>query len=143
MSIIEKIVGLVPTVRDRARTVLDFALSTKGKVTLALVLAAAVLGYAHHRGAESREPEIVRLKQELGAAKLKLAAAEQAPKPVCTTPDADAVSPNVKSWLDEQAKANEALTLKVKKYEQDLAKRRPSSGDRLSASDARRLLDIR
>lgn len=136
MSIIEKIVGLIPTVRERARTVLDFALSTKGKVILALGVAVIAIGYAHHRGVESQEPAIAALRKELGDTKLKLAAAQQ-PKEQIDVP------PKVKSWLDEQARINEQLDLKVKNYEKDLAKGSARDGDRLTAAESRGLLDIR
>ncbi|MGC0389277.1 hypothetical protein [Bradyrhizobium sp. USDA 241] len=157
MSIIEKIVGVLPTVRERARTILDFALSTKGKVILALAVAVIAIGYAHHRGVESQEPAIAALRKELGETKLKLAAAQQPKEQVpfyeCNGPketrhprcpdESQPVPPKVKSWLEEQARINEQLDLKVKKYEKDLAKRPARGGDRLTAAESRRLLDIR
>lgn len=137
MSIIEKIVGALPTVRDRARTVLDFAMSTKGKVILALAAAVIALGHAHHRGVESQEPRIAQLTKELGEAKLKAAMVVQLP----AAPVAE--SPKVKSWLEEQARINEQLDLKVKTYEKELARRPAGNGDRLTDAESRRLLDIR
>lgn len=141
MSIIEKIVGVLPTVRDRARTVLDFAMSTKGKVILALAAAVIALGYAHHRGVESQEPRIAQLSKELGEVKKELGEAKLKAAMVVQQPAAP--SPKVQSWLEEQARVNEQLDLKVKTYEKELAKRPAGNGDRLTDAESRRLLDIR
>jgi hypothetical protein len=141
VSVIETIVGLVPTVQARAKAVLDFLTSTTGKVISAVVLVLAILGYVHYLGVESQKGKIESLTKELGVVKLQLAAAQQKTQ-VCPEQKAEATPPKA-GWLDEQAKAAAALNSKVNSYEQELAKRPARSGDRLSAAESRRLLDIR
>ena len=142
MSIIETIVGLVPTVRDRAKAVLNFLTSKTGKVICAVLFTLSVLGFTHHLGVESQQEKIESLKKELGTAKLQLAAAQQK-APSCPEKAEEGASPKPKSWLDDQAKAAEVLNSKVKSYEKDLAKRHARSGYRLTPAESSRLLDIR
>ncbi|WP_315729781.1 hypothetical protein [Bradyrhizobium sp. SZCCHNRI2010] len=112
MSLIDKIVGLVPTVRDKAKAVLGILNSKAGKIGLAVLFVISVLGFTHHMGVRSQEGTIEQLKKELGSTKLQLAAAEQekAKVPVCPDPKAEKVG----TWLDDQAKAVQAITIKPK-----------------------------
>jgi hypothetical protein len=139
MSIIETVVGFVPTIKARVTAAYNFLTSTAGKVVSALVLVLAILGYVHHLGVESQKGKIETLTRELGAVKLQLAAAQQK----CPEQKTEETPPKANSWLDQQVKAAEAINSKVKSYEQELAKRPTRSGDRLSADESRRLLDIR
>jgi hypothetical protein len=77
MNMIEKIVGLVPTVSGYAKAARDFVTSSKGKVVLAAVLALAVVWYAHHAGVKSQAPKIASIEQKLAAANADLEAARE------------------------------------------------------------------
>ena len=65
-----------------------------------------MIGFSHHRGVVSQQPAIEALQKQLDDAH----AASKEPK-------------GKPSWLPEQARANDALSQKVKNYEKGLAKR--------------------
>jgi hypothetical protein len=114
MSVIETIVGFVPTVRDRVKSVLNFLTSTTGKVTCSILLALFMLGYTHHMGVESQKGKIETLTKQLGAAKLLLAAEQAKPKPQPCPEKAEEPNPAVKSWLEGQVQTVETLKIKPK-----------------------------
>jgi hypothetical protein len=93
MNLIEKIVGIFPTVSDKAKAARDFITAPRAKVFFIVALAIAALSFAHHRGVVSQKPKIASLTQRLDTALADHRKAS-APKP---------------SWLPEQAAVNGAI----------------------------------
>lgn len=136
MSIIEKIVGLVPTVRGHAKAVLDFVQSATGKIAVAALISIVVLACAHQLGVRSQQPKIAELQKQL--ADLAVLPIEK------IEADHDQFKPkDISGWLADQARINEALQSKVTEYEKEVAKRPARSCDKLTPADARRLLSIK
>ncbi|WP_316194476.1 hypothetical protein [Bradyrhizobium sp. SZCCHNRI3052] len=135
MSIIEKIVGLIPTVREKAKAVPDYPTSKEGQISLAVLLAITALGLAHHVGVSSQQGTIEQFKRELGSVKLQLAAAEQARAnaPACPVLPAEQLA----------SPPEPAPKTKAKMHAPQPAKRPASGGAHLSPADSRWLLDIR
>lgn len=65
MSIFDKIVGLVPTVTDRAKSVLEYSKSTAVKIGVVAVISVSALIYSHHLGAKGQQKTIDNLRHEL------------------------------------------------------------------------------
>jgi septal ring factor EnvC (AmiA/AmiB activator) len=129
MNMIEKIVGLVPTVSGYAKAARDFVTSSKGKVVLAAVLALAVVWYAHHAGVKSQAPKIASIEQKLAAANAELAEARNLASEIKA--DAD-VTHSRADTLQGRLKSQEAvsgqLNKKVEDYAREIAagKKRPA-----------------
>jgi len=129
MKIIKKIVGLVPTVSGYAKAARDFVTSTKGKAVLAVVLALAVIWYAHHAGVKSQTPKIASIEQKLAAANAELTAARNLASEIKSDADvalsrADDLQGRLKSQEDSAGKLNK----KVEDYAREIAagKKRPA-----------------
>ncbi|BAR61997.1 hypothetical protein NK6_8853 [Bradyrhizobium diazoefficiens] len=129
--------------------------TTAGRVVAALLVAAAILAYTHHRGAVSAtaklEPQIEQLKQQLAEAKTKPAAPDipywqcNGPKetrhPQCRDEEAEA---QLAERVARTEQGNEKLAKKVADYEKQLAKRAAKAGAfTLSPADARSLSNIK
>ncbi|WP_316200883.1 MULTISPECIES: hypothetical protein [unclassified Bradyrhizobium] len=137
MSIIEKIVGLVPTVREKAKAVLDFLASKEGKIGLVAIAALVALGSAHAIGVASQRGTIESLRRDLGVIKLQLAAEQARPRavPVCPeTAPADVSAP-------EPVKPAQVTKPKVRTHAP--AKHPARSGARLTPAESGWLSDIR
>lgn len=65
MSIFDKIVGLVPTVKDRVKSVLEYSKSTAVKIGVVAVISVSALIYSHHLGAKGQQKTIDNLRYEL------------------------------------------------------------------------------
>jgi hypothetical protein len=139
MSIIDKIVGLVPTVREKAKAALGLLVTPAGKIGLAALVALAILGFTHHLGVSSQSGTIESLRRDLGSVRLQLAAEQSRPKaaPVCPEPPAPIAEP-----VQEPAKPAEVTKPKVKIHA-PLAKHPARSGARLSPAESGWLSNIR
>jgi uncharacterized protein HemX len=150
MNIIEKIVGLVPTVSDRAKAVRDFITSKKGRVVLVVVLALAVIGYAHHSGVTSQASEIAALRRQLGtatyalaSAKAELATAQRIANDIKSDADlAHARGDALQGRLKSQEELSGNLNKKVDDYVKQLATRKKSAGCIATPDDVRSLQRI-
>ncbi|MGJ4945049.1 hypothetical protein ACQR1W_31100 [Bradyrhizobium sp. HKCCYLS1011] len=143
MSIIEKIVGLVPTVREKAKAVLDFLTSRDGKIGVVAIPLIVALGCAHALGIASERGTIESLRRDLGAIKLQLAAEQARPRavPVCPEPPVAQPAPQPEP-VQEQPKPAQAPKPKVKPHA-PVAKHPARSGARLTPAESGWLSNIR
>lgn len=131
-----------------------FFATKAGRALVALLVLAAIIAYAHHRGVVSTAAKFTAQVEQL---KTELAAAQSKPAPEipyweCNGPketrhpncrDEDAEADQV-SRLKQAESANAALQKKVKDYETQLARRPAKAGGfALSPADARSLSNIK
>ncbi|MGY2919460.1 hypothetical protein [Bradyrhizobium sp. USDA 3262] len=129
---------------DKAIKAAKAIFATKfGKALAALLILAAIIAYAHHRGVVSTAAkftaQLEQLKQQLADASATPAPAVQ--QPVCPEQEPDA---GTAERLKQAETAKAALEKKVKDYEKQLARRPAKAGGfALSPADARSLQNIR
>jgi hypothetical protein len=133
----EKIAALQAATSQYLKKGREFIATAFGKAAVAVLLALAIAGYAHHRGVVST---LDRLSMQEPAF---CPAAEPAPAPVVEDDEGKRRVSDLADQLRASEQAKEKLKKKVEDYEKRLEKRGKGRDFTLSPADARGLSNIR